>query len=123
VAAQLPRPFPLQMEVEFLDRLSEPVRDGKAPSVSAIIRTALEQYDFSDVLVLHPSQLQISVRLPAELRRLLRKTARSKNTSVGHLVRAAVEAYLPELEAAPMPEQPARAARRRKRRVKPPRDG
>jgi predicted DNA-binding protein len=118
VAAKLPRPFPIQMEVEFLDRLSEPVRDGKARSVSAIIRTALEQYDFTDVLVMHPAQLQISVRLPTELRRLLKKTARSKNTSVGHLVRAAVEAYLPEIEAAPPPEPPAKPARRRPRRTK-----
>jgi predicted DNA-binding protein len=104
------------MEVEFLDRLSEPVRDGKAKSVSDIIRTALEQYDFTDVLVMHPSQLQISVRLPLELRRLLKRTARSKNTSVGHLVRAAVEAYLPEIEARPVPEKPANPARKRSRR-------
>lgn len=110
------RPFPIQMEVEFLDRLSEPVREGKAGSVSAIIRTALAQYDFSDVLVMHPAQLQISVRLPLELRRLLKKTARSKHTSVGHLVRAAVETYLPELEAAPLPEKPARRRRRRARK-------
>ncbi len=115
MAAPETRPFPIQMEVEFLDRLSEPVRDGKAKSVSDIIRTALERYDFSDVLVMHPSQLQISVRLPLEVRRVLKKTARAKHTSVGHLVRVAVEAYLPELEllaagqlemAMPAPEPP-----------------
>jgi predicted DNA-binding protein len=117
VAAKPSKPFPLQLEVEFLDRLSEPVRDGKARSVSAIIRAALERYDFTDVLVMRPAQLQISVRLPVELRRLLKQTARSKHTSVGHLVRAAVEAYLPELEAAPLPEKPP-AARRRRRRAK-----
>lgn len=118
MSAKSSRPFPIQMEVEFLDRLSEPVRDGKAGSVSAIIRAALEQYDFSDVLVVHPSQLQISVRLPLELRRLLKRTARSKSTSVGHLVRAAVEAYLPELEAAPLPAQPPKPARRRRAKKK-----
>lgn len=109
-------PFPIQMEVEFLDRLSEPVRDGKAKSVSDIIRSALERYDFSDVVVMHPAQLQISVRLPLEIRRQLKKTARSKHTSVGHLVRAAVEAYLPELEALPAPEKAPKPARTRKRR-------
>lgn len=123
MSAKSSRPFPIQMEVEFLDRLSEPVRDGKAKSVSDIIRTALEQYDFSDVLVLRPSQLQISVRLPLELHRVLRKTARTKHTSVGHLVRAAVEAYLPEVEARPMPGPPVKPARkparRRQRRVSP----
>ena len=113
-----PRPFPIQMEVEFLDRLSEPVRDGKAKSVSDIIRTALEQYDFSDVLVMHPAQLQISVRLSPELRRTLKKLSRNKHTSVGHLVRAAVEAYLPELEARPPPETAKPRARKKRARKK-----
>ena len=116
--AKTAKPFPIQMEVEFLDRLSEPVRDGKAKSVSDIIRTALGRYDFTDVLVMHPAQLQISVRLPTEIRRQLKKTARSKHTSVGHLVRAAVEAYLPELEALPAPAEAAARPKPRKRRTK-----
>lgn len=97
---QVAKPFPVTMEVEFLDRLSEPVREGRAKSVSAIIRSALEQYDFSNMVVMHPSQLQISVRLPSEIRKNLKKVSRTKHTSVGQLVRAAVEAYLPTLEAA-----------------------
>jgi hypothetical protein len=92
------RPFPIQLEVEFLDRISEPVRDGRARSLSDIIRTALERYDFANVIVLKPAQLQISVRLPALIRQNLRRIARTKHTSVGQLVRAAVEAYLPHLE-------------------------
>ena len=66
--------------------------------MSDIIRTALEKYDFANVIVLKPSQLQISVRLPATIRQNLRRIARTKHTSVGQLVRAAVEAYLPQLE-------------------------
>ncbi|HEY4247339.1 MAG TPA: hypothetical protein VGM64_10815 [Lacunisphaera sp.] len=94
------RPFPISIEVEFLDRLSEPVRDGRAKSVSAILRTALEQYDFSNMVVVRSSQLQISVRLPVEIRKNLKKISRAKHTSIGQLVRAAVEDYLPRLEAA-----------------------
>jgi len=116
--AKTSKPFPIQMEVEFLDRLSEPVRDGKARSVSDIIRAALGRYDFTDVLVMHPAQLQISVRLPVEIRRQLKKTARAKHTSVGHLVRAAVEAYLPELEALPVPAETAARTKPRRRRRK-----
>ena len=92
------RPFPIQMEVEFIDRLSEPVREGRAKSVSDIIRTALERYDFANVIVMRPAQLGISVRLSAEIRRNLKVISRTKHTSVGQLVRAAVEAYLPLLE-------------------------
>ena len=92
-------PLAIQLEVEFLDRLSEPVRDRKAKSVSAIIRSALERYDFTNMVVVRAAQVLVSVRLPVEIRRSLKKTARAKHTSVGQLVRAAVEAYLPQLEA------------------------
>ncbi len=115
---RIARPFPVTLEVEFLDRLSEPVRDGRAKSVSAIIRTALEQYDFSNVVVVRSSQLQISVRLPGEIRRNLKKISRAKHTSVGQLVRAAVEAYLPELEAIAPIEKEKPAKRKRKRQGK-----
>lgn len=105
--AKSPKPFPIQMEVEFLDRLSEPVREGRAGSVSAIIRAALAQYDFANVVVVHPAQLQISVRLPAAIRNNLKKISRAKHTSVGQLVRAAVEAYLPMIEVPAAPGDPA----------------
>ena len=91
-------PFAMMLDVEFLDRLNEPVRQGKAPSVSAVIRTALARFDFAHVVVLHPAQLQISVRLPARIRQQLKRTARAKHTTIGQLVRAAVETYLPQLE-------------------------
>ncbi len=99
------RPFPVTIEVEFLDRLSEPVRDGRAKSVSAIIRDALEKYDFSSVVVMRPSQLQISVRLPGDIRKTLKKVSKAKHTSIGQLVRAAVEDYLPKLESVKKPAQ------------------
>lgn len=105
------------LEVEFLDRLSEPVREGLAKSVSVIIRDALARFDFANVVVMHPAQVQISVRLPAEIRRNLRKVSRSKHTSIGQLVRAAVEAYLPQLEAiAPIEKPPAPKKRKIKRK-------
>jgi len=115
---RIARPFPVTLEVEFLDRLSEPVRDGRAKSVSAIIRTALEQYDFSNVVVVRASQLQVSVRLPVEIRKNLKKLSRAKHTSVGQLVRAAVEAYLPQLEAIAPVEKEKPAKRKRKRAAK-----
>jgi len=111
------RPVPVTLEVEFLDRLSEPVREGRAKSVSDLIRTALAQYDFSNVVVMHPAQLQISVRLPVEVRRNLKKISRARHTSIGQLVRAAVEAYLPQLEAAaPAAKKPAGKRKARKKR-------
>jgi Arc/MetJ-type ribon-helix-helix transcriptional regulator len=94
------RPFAIQLEVEFLDRLSEPVREGKAASVSEIIRTALDRFNLENVVVVRPSQVTISVRLPAVIRHDLKRVAREKHTSIGQLVRAAVETFLPHLESA-----------------------
>ncbi|HLP26891.1 MAG TPA: hypothetical protein VK477_14520 [Acidobacteriota bacterium] len=91
-------PFAIQLEVEFLDRLSEPVREGKVRSVSDLIRTALERFNLENVVVVRPAQVMISVRLPAEIRRDLKRVAREKHTSVGQLVRTAVESFLPHLE-------------------------
>lgn len=93
-------PTALQLEVEMLDRLNEPVREGKAKSVSEIIRAALESFNFENVVVLRPSHVALSVRLPLEVRRDLKRVAREKHTSVGQLVRVAIEAYLPHLEQA-----------------------
>lgn len=93
-------PMAFNLDVELLDRLSEPVRDKKASSVSAIIRTALERYDFTNLVVLRTPQVFISVRLPADIRRNLKRLARAKHTSVSQLLRTAIEAYLPQLEAA-----------------------
>lgn len=97
-AAAENRPFAIQLEVEFLDRLNEPVRDGKAKSVSEIIRAALARFNLDQVVVMRPPQLLISVRLPGEIREKLTRVAKEKHTSVGVLVRSAVEAYLPLLE-------------------------
>ena len=106
----------MTMELEFVDRLHQPVRDGKAESVSAIIREALASFDFSNVVVVHPPQVQISVRLPARIRQDLKKQARAKHTSVSQLVRSAVEAYLPVVEARPPPPRKKRSRKPARRK-------
>lgn len=93
------RPFPIMLEVELLDRLSEPVRDGRAKSVSAVIRDALEDFDFGNVVVVKPNLVQISVRLPQPLRATIERVSRQQHVSVVHLLRAALEAHLTRLEA------------------------
>lgn len=122
------QPLTIQLEVEFLDRLSEPVREGKVASVSDLIRAAVERFNFEQVLVAHASHLPISVRLADEVRRTLKRVAKAKHTSIGHLVRAAVEAYLPEVEAQPAAPEgtkppaspPAKRRKPSSRRRKPP---
>ncbi|MDP1579063.1 MAG: ribbon-helix-helix protein, CopG family [Candidatus Didemnitutus sp.] len=123
------RPFAIQLEVEFLDRISEPVREGRIKSVSELIRRALERYDFTNAVVVRPAQVVTSVRLPQAVRRELKRVSRAKHTSVNQLVRGAIEAFLPQLEMETgaaatvsipsielpnVPEQPTRTKRRQR---------
>jgi Arc/MetJ-type ribon-helix-helix transcriptional regulator len=115
------RPFPILLEVAFRARLEEFVRAGRARSVSALIRAALEGFDPATVAPERPAQVAISVRLGAETREMLRAAAQSRGTSIGHLVRAAVEAHLGAADdAAPPPApvvKPSGIARSRSRRA------
>jgi Arc/MetJ-type ribon-helix-helix transcriptional regulator len=100
------RPFPMLLEVAFRARLEEAVRAGRAASVSALIRTALGNFDPSTVVPDRPPQVAISVRLGAEQREMLRAAAQTQGTSIGHLVRAAVEAHLGVTDEVPPPPPP-----------------
>lgn len=129
-------PFAISLDTDLLDRLGEIVRTGKARSVSALIRDALEPFDFDEYKVIRPEQKLISVRLPVEVRDSLKHAAETKQTSVGHLVRTAIESFLIHLDhespdqlqipladtppAAPTPvqEEPVRPERE-KRKTKP----
>ena len=86
------------LDTDLLDRLTDVVQSGKARSVSALIRDALEPFDFDEYQVIRPSQKLISVRLPIEVRDALKQSAETKQTTVSHLVRTALEHFLVELD-------------------------
>ncbi len=111
VANALDRPFPLTLEADFLERLTERVEDGHAKSVSAVIRQALEEFDSALVPLAPPAPVTISVRLPAPVRESLRELARLRQTSIGQLVRLAVEDHLRRRSSGgtARPKRPARA--------------
>lgn len=60
-------------------------------NVSEVIRLALERCDFEAYKPNHDPHRQISVRIGSRQRSALRRYARSKNTSVGELIRLALE--------------------------------
>lgn len=91
------RPFAMALDAELLERIRQPVVDGLARSVSALIRDALDQIEWDQVVVEKPVQEIISVRLPSDLRETLKRVADREECSVGFLVRFAVDRYLPNL--------------------------
>ena len=72
-------------------------------TASEVVRLAIAQFDFEACTPDHEPHRQISVRVAAAQRAMLKRYARSKDTSVGELLRLALEG---------LAVKPARAARR-----------
>ncbi|MCB1105657.1 MAG: hypothetical protein H7A44_10940 [Opitutaceae bacterium] len=78
-------------------------------TASAVIRSALERFDFAGCQPPHVPHRQISVRLSADQRSALKRYAKIKDVSVGVLLRMAID-DLP----ATKPKAKAKPTRRRK---------
>jgi Arc/MetJ-type ribon-helix-helix transcriptional regulator len=81
-------------------------------TVSAVVRHALESFDFVAFQAPPREQQQISVRLSSAQKRLLFQHARRKKVSAGELLRAALEAL--SARSAARPAQTGRKAAGRK---------
>lgn len=104
----LPVPLTFELSRALVDKIHRcRVRLG-LKSVSAVVRHALDRFDFAAFAAPRRDQLQVSVRLSAPQKRTLRREARTRKVSAGELLRAAIEA-LPA-------ERPAVSARKRRRR-------
>ena len=80
------------------------MRKGRGlKTASEVVRLAIAQFDFEACTPHHEPHRQISVRVAATQRAMLKRYARSKDTSVGDLLRLALE---------DLAVKPARAARR-----------
>lgn len=60
-------------------------------TASEVVRTAIGQYDFEDCEPVRDPHRQISVRITADQRAMLKRYARKKDASVGELLRLALE--------------------------------
>ena len=62
------------------------------PTLSQAIRTALDRFDSSRTDVARSPSLQVSFRVPSELRNRISRQARSARVSLGRIVRVALSA-------------------------------
>jgi len=71
----------------------ESLRKSRAlGTASQVVRLAVEQFDFDGCAPHHEPHRQISVRVAAPQRAMLKRYARTKGASVGELLRLALEA-------------------------------
>ena len=61
-------------------------------SASEVVRTAIAGYDFESSAPSRDPHRQISVRITADQRAILKRYSKKKNASVGELLRLALEA-------------------------------
>jgi Arc/MetJ-type ribon-helix-helix transcriptional regulator len=81
----------------------ERCRKGHAlTTASEVVRLALAKVDLDRYNPERDPHLQISVRIPAQQRTALKRTARVKDSSIGELIRHALES---------LPEKPSKSSR------------
>ena len=71
-------------------------------TASEVVRTAIASFDFESCAPAHDPHRQISVRITADQRSMLKRYSKQKDASVGELLRLALEAL------------PAKAAKKKK---------
>jgi Arc/MetJ-type ribon-helix-helix transcriptional regulator len=95
MAKKSPKPSaPLTFDLpESLIARIETVRKGHGfTTASEVVRTAIAGYDFDNCEPTRDPHRQISVRITAEQRAMLKRHSRQKDASVGELLRLAIEA-------------------------------
>jgi|SRR5580692_4897328 hypothetical protein len=84
-------PLTFDLPLSLIGKIQACRRGHGLKTASEVIRLALERYDFEDYKPTRDPHRQISVRIGARQRAALRRYARSKDASVGELIRLAVE--------------------------------
>lgn len=84
-------PLTVDLPESLLSRIEAIRRGHGLESTSAVIRNAIEVCDFDRFAPDRDAHRQISVRITADQRAMLKRQARLKRASVGELLRLALE--------------------------------
>lgn len=85
-------PLTFDLPRALIERI-QAIRKGRGmKTASEVVREAIAQFDFDACHPQREPHTQISVRISAPQRSLLRRNARAKGVSVGELLRLALEA-------------------------------
>jgi Arc/MetJ-type ribon-helix-helix transcriptional regulator len=96
-------PLTFDLPLGLIAKIKSSRKNRGLKSASEVVRAAIEQFDFEHCEPSREPHRQISVRVAAAQRAMLKRFARSKGASVGELLRLALEA---------LPAKPPRAERR-----------
>lgn len=89
-AAKDTKPITFDLPAELFGELEKSASSNNGATVSALIRHALERFDFRSVSKEERSRRQVSVRVDGKLATSLRNAAKRGKTSVGDVIRQAL---------------------------------
>jgi Arc/MetJ-type ribon-helix-helix transcriptional regulator len=84
-------PLTFDLPVSLINRMESCRRGHRFATTSEVVRAAIAGFDFEDCVPARDPHRQISVRIGAEHRAMLKRYARQKKASVGELLRLALE--------------------------------
>lgn len=85
-------PLTFDLPLSLIEKI-QAIRKGRNLKTSSeVVRLAIEQFEFDRCEPDHEPHQQISVRITANQRATLKRYSKSKDTSVGELLRLALEA-------------------------------
>jgi hypothetical protein len=85
-------PLTFDLPVSLIAKISACRRGHGLKTASEVVRMAIQTFDFEDCEPTRDPHKQISVRVNSEQRAMLKRYARTKDASIGELLRLALEA-------------------------------
>jgi hypothetical protein len=86
-------PLTFDLPVSLITKIARAKRGHSLGSASEVVRLALEQFDLGAFQPVRDPHRQISVRVAGKQRAALRQAAKRSDSSVGELIRAALEQF------------------------------
>lgn len=84
-------PLTFDLPLSLIDKIQARQKSLGLATASEVVRLAMEQFDFERCIPPSEPHRQISVRMTTKQRTVLKRHAKSKNTSVGELLRLAID--------------------------------
>jgi Arc/MetJ-type ribon-helix-helix transcriptional regulator len=84
-------PLTFDLPISLIAKIESHRRRYGLKTASDIVRLAIDKFDFEDCKPARDPHRQVSVRLSANQRAMLKRYAKKKNASVGELLRFALE--------------------------------
>jgi len=97
------KPITFSIDSETIEAIEAFKGRTNSESTSAIIRAAIERYDFEEMDTSTAEAKQVSLRVDSIVRDKLKSVAKSQGVSIGFLLRECIMSFIAEDQSDPQP--------------------